>query len=112
MTLAAEHNTLNLPRRCLFWIINSPTNAVPSSSHEPGSGTGVTPEPASMMAKSPSANSGEPVGSLVTIFALNVGDIVSVDPSFNVMESGLNVPVNVASTGSGLAPPMGIGLPK
>jgi hypothetical protein len=43
--------------------------------------------------------------------ALKVFLTVTLLPSFRVSVVGLKVPVSIASIGSGLAPPIGIGLP-
>jgi hypothetical protein len=71
-----------------------------------GVGVGISIEVAFTTAKSPSTRLG-----VLEIVALKELFTATLLPSFKVSVVGLQLPVSVASTGSGLVPPIGIGLP-
>jgi hypothetical protein len=70
-------------------------------------GIRVGPDVALMTARSPSTKLG-----VLVIVALNESFTITLLPPFNVNVVGPRVPVSLASTGRGLFPPIGIGLPS
>ncbi|HEX6894816.1 MAG TPA: hypothetical protein VF146_06065, partial [Bryobacteraceae bacterium] len=93
------------PNRVALFTIGSRPIAKTNRIMVLGSGTvDAVPVVALMIAKSPSFRAAP--GPELTIVDVKVERMLSVDPSFNVIEVGLNVPVKVASVGLGLEPPM------